>query len=654
MAFARDVTANISVPSSQATGGGTLGDIASVASLGMNLFQGIQANKQQAQAAAHEEGLFQAASELDTLKLNLRDQEVGSVKQNAKIQNSLSRWSAKDRASILKISSENTGRVVKETASAEFAERNRQEKELTDRNNSNARSMGFVNYDAMPENRDEIIESHMAEQFQLQANAAKDAITLRELDIASKTDANLDRKATIISDNAVSHLNIGIRNSVRSGFSDLQDQRRSGEITSDADLGKAYVELLNRGQSDLDQQFGLFIKGQTDPLVRNKLESKYQSMREEYSLWADMMTKTGSGIRQQQLVEQQLKNITTETKANIMAIDGISTIVGLIDLGIQDASTLNQLNLADKIIGDQAVVIGEALRLSLAEGGERTSPWSSFYKEPDTDNLKKSATAVTKVSKDLMSGKIEVEGGPEFALDNTAIYMEEVINGQPAPNQFIKEVVANFTDIVLDSNYDSMPEAQKKRIGDNAADFTRMFFGTNNTGSFVPSVNKMLQDSGLGGVLKSSSNNPLWSLGVNKDTGMLEVSLPSDKRILENLDASGSGRSATGGNMREIRKRLRKFKQDLETNPTIRKVLQATSKATGKDIELVTSVVLSDLSLASNIPVAEAFTLRPVEEKKKEETKVEEVKLPKLDFSGMTREEAEELMRLQLEETFGK
>ena len=91
--FQRNVTQNINVPKSktptQSTGGSSLEGIADIASIGLNIYSNVQAGKKAARVAEHEESLAQEALDLNTLKLNMKDQEIGSVKQNASINKKL-------------------------------------------------------------------------------------------------------------------------------------------------------------------------------------------------------------------------------------------------------------------------------------------------------------------------------------------------------------------------------------------------------------------------------------------------------------------------------------------------------------------------------------------------------------------------------------
>ena len=613
--FQKNVSNTIQVPPARpiapSKGAALAGGIVDLASVGLQAFNNIKVAEQKEALAIKNEGLAQEALDLNSLKLNMKGQGKTAEQQNATITRKISRFSALDQIAIREMSAE---RFMSGTTVVDAAERDAKVVATAAANevkakNSAAESMGFLSYDAMdPTTRDDDIDSHLEEQAEA---AASDKRLAREVKVLERDKKKGDaRKAVVKAEvaNTITKLQFSSRDAIRVGIAQLRAKVKSGEITAD-EMGLEFVKLIDSGATQLQDQFSIVAKDMTVE-KRTLMQGEISDLMTSYKTWGDALIANGSGVRQTNLVTQQMLNMTVAQNKEILSVPGMLKLVSLVDLKVQDASTLKSIGLENGVIGEQVKAIGAALKLSVLS--KTDSPWASFYADEDPSSLDKSAAGFNTFAKDVLDGKIEVVGGKLFVADTTDKYIKEVIES-PQPNQFRPEPLKSYTDPILNKGYESLPEAKRKDIADDAPEFARAFFGTNNTGAFVPSVNRMLEETGLKLPFNKEGSVPLWSLGVNKDTGMLEVSLAGTAQILKSItkDSPAEIRGLSPRSAADVTKRLRKFKKLIESNQSVRDVLKATAKATGLGINVVTHNVLSDLSSFSNLPVAEAFTRRP-------------------------------------------
>tara|TARA_R110002096_G_scaffold163951_7_gene331566 strand:+ start:265 stop:2349 length:2085 start_codon:yes stop_codon:yes gene_type:complete len=654
--FQRDVTQNIQVPNSAGTNSfsnsaNNLSALADVASIGLQVYGNVQQQKKAEAVAVKNEGLAKEALSLNSMKLQMQSQGLSAEKQNAAIEKKLSMWSAVDQIALRGMAAEDSlgsGNSVKSAAEEETAERIAAEKFKVDTNNTAAQEMGYTGFsdlttDEQGNTPEDQISIHMAEEADLKAQAARLEVSMKNFQFGAANEVATQRGVKKIVDFSMNKINLDVRKGIRVGTTNLRKKLASNEITTE-EFGKAYVDMLRQGTIRTQEFYAASIS-QMPPEVQTEMEGRLQGLMTNYEAWADTMQDTGDGVRTVKNINANIALMDANATAQVYETEGIAGLVAQVKLKLVDTALLNTLGLANKSAGDNVKIIGEALSNSLKTGNSGESSYAGFYADADTSDLDTAAVVVNQVNQDTLDGKIaDTSAAQEFVTSTTISYMNDVIN-KPALNQFRGKPLKTYTDTILHKNYETLPEAERKTISDNAPAFARRFFGTNNSGAFVPSVNQMLENVGLKDVLSPKQGPALWSLGVNKDTGMLEVSMAGTERIIENITKTSprATRTLSPQAIRDVEKNLRTFKQNLENNKDIKKVLQATAKATGSDLADVSHVVLSDLSRFSNIPVAEAFTRRPAEEGEEAPTVAPSPTAPN-DFDDLDDEQFEEVI----------
>ena len=620
--FAKDVVTGIDVPQVQAPdftqNSTTAQDVVGLASFGLGLKAKSDAKEAKIAALQKQESMAQTVLKLSTQKTLMADQKFSSHQINKAQNKLLSNFSAVDQLTIKEEAAKaaHGGPLLQKTIDAELS----RSKAERDYNDSVAQEIGDAR--ATPENqerRDTYVKHQQALALEIENHKAD----LRTLEKSGKTIANdnlvAGKQAKVILSSISNAARLEVDKELASIKNRINSTDPSQRIT--IDQGKEQLVLaITTGTTNINNQITAMAAEQS-PLVRSELLAGTANLTTQYNDYVDMLTSVTSGDRYFQLLEKRMKNDLTVVKSNLLEDGPTRTVTSLIELGFMDAGTLKSSVGASALKATSTVIgsIERTIKGSLLPAPESKDSFLSklWRNNEGSDGSPVSSTEaeateviteeVNRVSKDIMDGVIG-EGREDWynvIASNLTKTMDDVINS-PKIGQFKPHAVDSVIGRILDTSFKKFSESTRKEIGDKIGDYASRFFGTVNSGSFIPAIDKAYRNA----VPSVAGDKKLFTLSMKPTTKNIQVDLVSDKIIKESLTSQTLGKEPSDTKVEQVKQSLLGFKRHVEGNKVVTDVLNATAKASGSDKELVTSLVLDQISKNSDIGVDERFIIK--------------------------------------------
>ena len=603
----------------------TLGDVAVLANFGA----GLLANKQKEEAlrakTLKQEQIAGAVLKVDKLRVNLQKQGASSIVIQKKTDDLLKSFGSVDTLSIIEEANK-LNDVVDEQRKAEVAAR----KAEAEKNNEDAFKYTGKSYD---ENNPEIVTA--VEKGRIAD--AKWAAQRQEYEKskAMRTDkteqASFDAK--IISGDLFRQASIFMGNSVQT----VKDGVRNGEMTQEQGA-KQIVQIGQQGLVDFTQQLQNANKT-LDPLVANALANDVQNKIQQFKTEIDTLNAVAGDEALTKLQLNKVASMEADDKTTLLADPSVRAMHSLVQLGLANADTLqtpvNPLigeltNVSNAVAGflkdkgpkvqDNALFTYDKATIPptsspIGSGGAILS-MMQMVDGADVDSVEGVAGAAEINAKgqrllgeNLAQGKVKDDAIKQAHAVDTIKDVEYAatnkVKGQFKPEQ-VKRVISFY-----DNNFDTLQDADKTRAAQAISGYLNNYVGDSTSGVLVPSIQKSYAKIAPPGT-------KLYTIGVNTDTGGIQIVLASDKEIDKAFPTSTtqglgdlSSPQRKKDKLRKLKLGLIQWKNQVENNAQLNSLINATAKATGHKKETVTASILQAISISGALPVDESVTVQP-------------------------------------------
>jgi len=621
MSFAKDVVTDVNVPSVQAPdfsqNTSTTQDVVGLLGFGLqikNRQDALKAKEAQAKKNNELEGLAQGITDFEMAGPG-RDMNVQQkIRERQKV---FSRLSPIDAGIVRDRAAELSGKSLQKARDAEID----LEKAKQEANDADAMKYAGVPYDENDPNVVGIVNRGRVADAEERSRARKHLIEMDELNKKGKTRENNDEVAKLAADNIISPLSTNIRNLLDREVSALSsrlnlEEGQEGKLTPEQ-YKEEVVLLVSRGEIQLMQQLPILLEGKS-ALEQKHITEKFTTLKDNYKLLADELQGAAVGSR---YAEFKLNELTRRKQAidrSILSNPKTAMTAGLVRAGLASADTLKATN--DSSMIDLIGGVSEELN-GLVENEANTfpidNPRDSFLSRLHSKSPEAFATGSAALDKSAEMIANEEAGDPdgqklEIILSDVDKTMD-IIDTAPQKGHFAPASVNLITNQVLD-RWESMTPAQQQRLGDKMPAYAGNYFGDDSSGAFVPAITKSYSQIVTGGDREFGN---LYQLGVNPNTGGIKVVIADDSEIMKHVarndSASNLGQFAMhtlkpqAERMRKLKIQLNLWARKVENMEAPRRVLNATSKATGIPKEAITSQLLRNMAASSSVSVHEAF-----------------------------------------------